>query len=169
MDRVKSVKELIKEMKDFSVLAIDLAYCSILFNSKETASEVIKIAQKMEALRTELEKTVLKAVTSGVDESQLIGVLRLGDYVEGIGSIAGEMAKKAIEGKIHEVEKSALSEAEERFFRLKADSELAKRTVQEIGTLKNIWIIAIKRGREWIYNPTGKIVLKKGDIVFGRG
>lgn len=167
MRKIRSVKELLTEMKDLAVLCIDLAYGSVLFNSKEIAEEVIEIAEEMDKLRDELEKRVLRSATPGVNEDDLIGILRLAAFSERISNNGAEIAIKVKEGKIHDIEKRALSEAEEKFIRLKIEKDLSTRKIAEIGDIKNVWIIAIKRGKSWIYHPNGKMVVKLNDIIFG--
>jgi uncharacterized protein with PhoU and TrkA domain len=89
-------------------LAIDLAYCSILFGDKDLAKEVSFISEKISTLREMMEKSVLKAATSGANEEKLIGILRLAAYSERISEVAEELAKTVLKGQIHDVEKSAL-------------------------------------------------------------
>ncbi|MBI5148567.1 hypothetical protein HZA33_02715 [Candidatus Pacearchaeota archaeon] len=165
--RGKSIKELLTEMKDLSVLAIDLAYGAVLFNSKEIAGEVMNIDDDMDDLRDQLEKLVLKTATLAGHEGDLASVLRLGAYAERISGVAAEMANKVIRGKIHEIEKKALSEAEEKIVRVKIGKEFHKRSVSEYGDIHGMYIFAIKRKKEWIYHPGGKVVLKKNDVIFG--
>lgn len=162
---MKNVKELITEIKDSTVLALDLAYCSIFFDSKEIASEVLKIEEKIKSMRKETEERILHVKTE--DKEALTGLLRIASYSERIVIITAEMAKQVIEGKIHEIAKKALAEAEEKFLKFKIEKEFDSRTVAEVADIKDVEIIAIKRKKFWIYKPKGKVQFKKGDVVIG--
>lgn len=164
---MRSVKELLSEMKDFGVLTIDLCYCSVLLGSKELAKEVIKIAKEMDKMRDEIEKAVLRAATSGTNKADLVGILRFAAYSEQISNIAAEMAEKVLEDKIHEIEKKALKDAEETFIRFKIEGKLTGMKVSEASNMKNAKIFVIKRKNDWIYHPSEKTILKRGDILFG--
>jgi len=163
----KNVKEMITEIKDLSVLAVDLAYCSILFADKDLAKEVSFISEKIEALRESMEKSVLMAATSGVKEDELIGILRLASYSERISSVAEELAKTVLKGQIHDVEKSALGEAEEKFIRLKIGREDSGKIILNFGPEKRIWVFAIKRKKSWIHHPKSSQRLETDDLIYG--
>lgn len=163
----KSIKELLTEMKDLSVLAIDLAYGGILFHSTEIAEEVLTIDEKMDELRDDLEKAVFNTCGIGGEGTDLIGVIRMGSYAERIAGVAAEMARKVISGKIHEIEKHALKEAEEKIIRRKIGSDFNKKTVSDYGAENTVYVFAIKRKKEWIYHPGGRVQLKTNDVVFG--
>ena len=149
--RGENIKDLLAEMKDLSVLAVDLAYCSIFFNNKDIAKEVKKIASKMDLLREKTERSVLRAAKSE-DEDKLIGLLRTGAYAERIANITAQMADIVLKGKIHEIGKKAFGEGEEKFSMFKVSEEFHERKISEIGDIYNVWIIALKRKR-WIYHP----------------
>src|SRR3989338_1760291 len=96
--RGENIKDLLAEMKDLSVLAIDLAYCSIFFNNKDIAAEVRKIAEKMDDLRDAAEKMILRAAKNEPAE-KLTGLLRTSAYSERISDIAAQMADKVLDRK----------------------------------------------------------------------
>jgi len=39
----------------------------------------------------------------------------------------------------------------------------------DLPTQTGMWVIAVKRGKRWIYGPDGDFVLQKGDMVIARG
>ena len=163
----KSIKDLLSDMKDLSVLAIDLAYCAIFFSNKEIAREVKKIAEKMDELREETEKTVLRA-SKTQDEEKLVGLLRVSAYSERISDIAAQMASMVVDNKIHEIAQEAFKESNQHFSMFKIDAEFDGRKVAEMGDLKDIWVIAIKRNKgRWTYHPSGRTTVNKGDVLIG--
>ena len=162
----KSIKESLSEMKDLAVLAIDLAYCSLFFDNKEIAREVKKIAEKMDSLRDETEKMVLRASKSE-DEDKLVGLLRTSAYTERISDVAAQIADVVLDGKIHEIEKESFKDSNQNFKMIRVDKEFEGRKIAEIGDIKNIWIIAIKRKDKWSYHPSGKVSVSKGDVLIG--
>ncbi|MEM3405914.1 MAG: PhoU domain-containing protein [Candidatus Pacearchaeota archaeon] len=163
----KNVKELITKIKDLSVLAVDLAYCSVLFSDKDLAKEVSSISRKIDDLRDNIEKSTLKAATSGVNEEKLIGILRLASYSERISNIAEELAKTVLKGQVHEIEKKSLNEAEENFVRIKIKRIDSNKNVSQFGKDNKIWIVTIKRKKTWIHHPKAEENLLAGDLVYG--
>lgn len=160
--KVKNVKEMLSELKDLCVLSVDLAYCAILFGSKEIAKEVMHIEEEADKLRDEIEKETLKAARHE-KAKELMGLLRLATSSEMITDISAEIVKELLEGTaVHEVERKALNDAKEKFFMQKINRAMM---VKEIEEKHKADVLAVKRKNKWIYKPKAETILLKGDLV----
>ncbi|OKY77874.1 MAG: PhoU-like domain fused to TrkA-C domain [Candidatus Methanohalarchaeum thermophilum] len=164
------------EMKDVSELATGLAYSAILFYTEDIAEEVQELEEKMDTKDSELEIWVLKAAKN-YDESELgklRSLLRIGRSSEIISDAAGEMADIVLRGlELHPIFALAVRESEEIITKVMAEkgSEVINKKLGEIPlkTKTGMHAMAIKRGDNWIYNPSAETILKENDFVIARG
>ncbi|MEM4727380.1 MAG: PhoU domain-containing protein, partial [Candidatus Bathyarchaeia archaeon] len=66
------------EMKDTSELMMDLAYSSLLLNSRELAEEVLQLEEKVDKMHTDFELSVLSRCAVEGDIKGLMALLRMG-------------------------------------------------------------------------------------------
>ena len=170
-----TAKDILREMKDTSEMMVDLAYSALLFNNREIAEEVLHLEERMDEL---LHRMRISCILAGrrVDEAQeLSGILKIAGAAENISNAAGDIAKLAMRGyKLpKEIVRTIIMEAEEPLtkVRLNPDSPLAGKTLGELklATETGMTIIAIRRGKEWIFNPEKDTRLFGGDVLFARG
>jgi uncharacterized protein with PhoU and TrkA domain len=161
------------ELKNTSELMIDLAYSSLMLNSKELADEVQRLEEYMDKLHTDFE---LLALTSGFkkeEASGFLGLIRLGVATEKIADAAAEMAEVVLRGiEPHPVLKLAIREAEETVTLacVTADSPLVNKTLKEVRVHEEtgMWILAIKRGEKSL-RPKPDTVFQPGDVLIASG
>jgi len=164
------------EMKNISELATGLAYSAILFYSEEIANEVMQLEELMDRMNNKLEMDVLKSARNYSDEEleKLSGLLRIGRISEVISDAAMEIADIVLRGvEPHPIFAFAVRESDEIISRkeIKDGSKLEGKTLGEVTlrTKTGMNVMAVRRGKNWIYNPSGKTRLESGDILIAKG
>ena len=161
------------ELKNTSELMIDLAYSSLMLNSKDLAEEVQRLEETMDKMHTEFE---LLALTSGFkrqEASGFLGLIRLGVATERIADAAAEMAEVVLRDiEPHPVLKLAIKEAEETVAQayVAEGSPLINKTLKEVRVPEEtgMWIMAIKRGEKSLRPKPGTLI-QLGDILIASG
>lgn len=162
------------ELKNTSELMIDLAYSSVLFNNTEIAEEVIFLDKRMEEIADEIEETIMNMEPSKEAMVKALVLLRLKMTIEKIGESAASIADVVIRGfSEHPVISMSLLESEvvTNKAELLPSSTLNNKTLGEIRLASRcgMFVIAIKRGRRYIYGPGKHTVLQEGDVLLARG
>lgn len=171
----RNVKDILVEMKDTSELMIDLAYSSLLTNSKVIAEEVIELERKMDDLQYEIETMLMLAARTPEDAADLSGIMHVAHAAEDISDAAGDIVDIVFRGVgDHPIYRSFLDETEEQVVRLNIvkNSQLDGKTIGELQILKKTgcYIRAIKRSAEgWVYNPGKENKLLANDILIAIG
>jgi len=172
----KKFEEIVKrfvDLKDTSELMIDLAYSSLLLNSRELAEEVQKLEEYVDRLHTEFELLVLSSKFKKEEAKGFLGLIRLGVVTEKIADAAAQIAEVVLRGlEPHPVLKLAIEEAEETitYVQVAENSVLANKTLKDarIPEETGMWILAIKRGDKCI-RPKPDSKIQAGDILIASG
>ena len=170
----KNIKDLLTEMKDTSELMVDLAYTAMIYDDEDIAQEVLNLEDKMDTLDYHIKMAAMLS-TRRVDEAEgLLGVLQVAACSENIANAAGDIAKIVLMNMGIPMElKVALREAEETVVRatIAAESVMAGRTLGdlELDLETGMWVIAIRRNEDWIYDPDKETRLRQGDVLIARG
>src|SRR5436309_9355054 len=166
--------DLLVEMKNSAEVAVGLAYSSLLFKDRALAAEVGTLEARSDILHDELESWVLKAAPEARNTDQLRGLLRLAYASEMIFDAARDMTWLVEAGEeLHPVIQMALSESEE----VAAETVVEKGSRAEGKSLKQLqletetgmFVLAVQRGRRWIYRPRPRFELQAGDRVISLG
>jgi uncharacterized protein with PhoU and TrkA domain len=169
-----NMKELLVEMKDTSELMIDLAYSAMIYDNEDIAEEVLRLEEKMDTLEYYMKITAMQAARRIDEAHQLAGVLKAASAAENIANAAGDIANitRLKMGILPEL-KADIREAEETVTRItiEPDSPIIGKTLDELKleTEMGMWVIAIRQGSSWIYDPQGDTTIINGDILFARG
>ena len=160
-------------LKDTSELMIDLAYSSLLLNSRELAEEVQALEERMDNLHTEFELLVLSSGFKPEESKDFLGLIRLGVVTEEIADAASEIADVVLRGlEPHPILKRVIEEAEETVTRVRVSntSTLVGKNLREaqIQEETGMWVLVIRRGKEWL-RPRSDTVIKAGDILIASG
>ena len=160
-------------LKDTSELMIDLAYSSLLLNSRELAEEVQALEERMDNLHTEFELLVLSSGFKPEESKDFLGLIRLGVVTEEIADAATEIADVVLRGlEPHPILKRVIEEAEETVTRVRVSntSSLVGKNLREaqIQEETGMWVLVIRRGKEWL-RPRSDTVIKAGDILIASG
>ena len=160
-------------LKDTSELMIDLAYSSLLLNSRELAEEVQALEERMDNLHTEFELLVLSSGFRPKESKDFLGLIRLGVVTEEIADAAMEIADVVLRGlEPHPILRRVIKEAEETVSRVRVSktSPLVGKNLREaqIQEETGMWVLVIRRGEEWL-RPRSDTVIKDGDILIASG
>jgi len=169
----KKIIDMLVELKDTSELMMDLAYSSILFNSRELAQEVQILEEHMDNLHTEFELLVLTRCIQPEESKHFLGLIRLGVVTEKIADAAAQIADVVLRGlEPHQVLKLAIKEAQETVTHVHVSkkSPLVGKRLQEaqIHEETGMWVLAVKRGDKWI-RPKPDTVIEAGDLLIASG
>lgn len=169
----EKVVEKFVELKDTSELMMDLAYSSLLMNSKELAEEVQKLEEYVDKLHTEFELLVLSSGFKKEEAKGFLGLIRLGVVTEKIADAAAEIAEVVLrEIEPHPVLKLAIEEAAETvtYATVSENSPLANKTLRDakVPEETGMWVLAIKRGDKCI-RPKPDSKIQVGDVLIASG
>jgi uncharacterized protein with PhoU and TrkA domain len=166
--------DIIVEMKNWSELAVGLAYTAVLFDNKDVAIEVEEIEQQMDEMKYDLQRWVLQAAKYVEDIESLRGLLHLAVSTEIISDAALKIANVVLhEIESHPILAMAIRESDEIITRaeIAPGSEMDGKSLGELEleTETGMYVLAIKRGGRWNYNPRARVTLEAGDMIFARG
>jgi len=161
------------ELKNTSELMIDLAYSSLMLNSKDLAEEVERLEENVDKLHTDFELLALTSDFKKEEASGFLGLIRLGVATERIADAAAEMAEVVLRGiEPHPVLKLAIREAEETVTQacVTSDSQLVDKTLKEarVPEETGMWILAIRRGNKSL-RPKPGMKIQLGDVLLASG
>lgn len=169
----QKVIDMLVELKDTSELMMDLAYSSILFNSKELAQEVRMLEEHMDNLHTEFELLVLTRCIQPEESKNFLGLIRLGVVTEKIADAAAQIAGVVLRGlEPHPVLKLAIKEAEETvtLVHVSKKSPLVGKSLRQaqIQEETGMWVLAVRRGDKWI-RPKPDTTIEARDVLIASG
>jgi uncharacterized protein with PhoU and TrkA domain len=161
------------ELKNLSELMIDLAYSSLMLNSRELAEEVERLEEYVDKLHTDFELLALTSDFEKEEASGFLGLIRLGVATERIADAAAEMGEVVLRGiEPHPVLKLAIREAEETVTQacVTDNSPLINKTLKEARVHEDtgMWILAIKRGERSL-RPKPDTRFQLGDTLIASG
>jgi uncharacterized protein with PhoU and TrkA domain len=173
-DQPKNVKDLLVELKDASELMVDLAYAAVFFNDEKVAREVGRLEERMSAHLRSLRIMAMLAARSPDDAEGMAGVLWIADAIEEIGDAASDIARVvAARLGIPDALRRDLRHADEMTARVKVrdDAAAGGRTLRELSlpTETGMWVMAIRSGLDWEFDPGPDDVVSAGDVLLIRG
>jgi uncharacterized protein with PhoU and TrkA domain len=166
--------DILVEMKNSAEVAVGLAYSSLLFKDPALAAEVATLESRSDILHDELESWVLKAAPEARNTDELRGLLRLAYAGERIFDAARDMTWLIEKGEeLHPVIQMALEETEEVTAEtiIEPGSRAEGRSLKQLQleTETGMFVLAVQRGRRWIYRPRPRFELEAGDRVISLG
>ena len=169
-----SVREALTEMKDLSEIMIDLAYSAALFHSRELAEEVLELEKRVDYLAYMLDMSAMLAARDAEDAESLIAVTTVAVATDKISDAAADIATIVLrEIGIHPIVREAFEKVEERLARaeVKPRSIFNHKKLRDLELAAEIGvdIIAIRRRREWIIDPSEDETILEGDVLIARG
>ena len=173
-DEPKTVKELLVELKDASELMVDLAYAAVFFNEEKLAQEVGRLEERMNAHLRRLRIMAMLAARSPEDAEGMAGVLWIADAIERIGDAASDIARVvAARLGIPDALRFDLRHADEMTARVKirTDAPGAGQTLRDLSlpTETGMWVMAIRSGMDWRFDPGPDDVISEQDVLLIRG
>jgi len=168
-----NVKEIFVEMKNTAELMVDLAYSAVLFREKEMAKEVLELEEYLDLLNYNLMVRAVLSARNIKDAERITSILQMGRSIDDITNAAADLAKMVIEEKVHPLVTEVILESEETIGRVVVSPEsiLVGKSLEELDLPTNtgVWVVAIRRGKRWIFDPDEDVKILPGDIIIGRG
>ncbi len=169
-----SVREALTEMKDLSEIMIDLAYSAALFHSRELAEEVLELEKRVDYLAYMLDMNAMLAARDAEDAESLIGVATVAAATDKISDAAADIAIIVLkEIGIHPIVREVFEKVEERLARaeVKSTSFFVNKKLGDLELAAKIGvdIIAIRRRKDWIIDPSEDETILEGDVLIARG
>jgi uncharacterized protein with PhoU and TrkA domain len=170
----RNVKDLLVELKDASELMVDLAYAAVFFNEEKLAQEVERLEQRMSDNLRHLRIMAMLAARSPEDAEGMAGVLWIADAIEGMGDAASDIARVvAARLGIPDALRQDLRHADEMTarVRLREEATAAGRSLRDLSlpTESGMWVMAIRSGMDWRFDPGPDDVVSVGDVLLVRG
>ncbi len=173
-DQPKNVKELLVESKDAAELMVDLAYAAVFFDEEKLAREVERLEERMDGNLRRLRTMAMLAARSPEDAEGMAGVLWIADAIEKIGDAASDIGR--VVGArlgIPDALRPDLRHADEVSGRVKIreDAQAIGRTLRDLSlpTETGMWVMAIRSGMDWEFDPGPDDVVSEGDVLLFRG
>jgi uncharacterized protein with PhoU and TrkA domain len=173
-DRPRNVKELLVEAKDASELMVDLAYAAVFFNDDDLAEMVEELEERMDGYLRRLQEISMLAARSPEDAEAMAGVLHIAGAIEKIGDAAADIARVVqVNLGIPDELRPDLRHADEIVGRVKVreDAPSVGRSLGELALAveTGMWVIAMRRGPEWVFDPGADDVVSAGDVLVFQG
>jgi uncharacterized protein with PhoU and TrkA domain len=173
-EQPRNVKELLVELKDASELMVDLAYAAVFFNEEKLAQEVERLEQRMSDNLRRLRIMAMLAARSPEDAEGMAGVLWIADAIEGVGDAASDIGRVvAARLGIPDALRKDLRHADEMTARVRVrdESPAAGRSLRDLSlpTESGMWVMAIRSGLDWRFDPGADDVVSGGDVLLVRG
>jgi len=169
-----SIRICLAEMRDMSSLMVDLAYSSILFRSHEIAEVVREINEKFEKFSRKLWLATLNAAKRERNIVGLNNLLQIVKSIEQISEAANSIVDVILRGvELHPVFAHALTEANEKIGRgdVLENSKFVGKSLKELNlwTTMGAYVLMIKRGKRYIFDPPRRAKIRAGDSLIVRG
>ncbi len=169
-DRPSNVKDLLVELKDASELMVDLAYGAVFLNERNLAEEVERLDERMNGYLRRLRTTAMLAARSPEDAEGMAGVLWIADAIQRIGDAASDIARVvAARLGIPDALRHDLRHADEITARVRVrdDAPAIGQTLRELSlpTETGMWVMAIRSGTSWEFDPGPEDVVSGGDAL----
>jgi uncharacterized protein with PhoU and TrkA domain len=172
-EHFKKIVDKLVFLKDTSELMIDLAYSSLLLNSRALAEEVEALEDHIDNFHTDFELLVLSSGFKPKESKDFLGLIRLGVVTEEIADAAMEIADVVLRGlEPHPILRRVIEEAEETVTRVTVSetSPLIGKKIREAQIQEDtgMWVLVIRRGKYWL-RPRPDTVIKAGDVLLAAG
>jgi len=173
-DQPRNVKDLLVEAKDASELMVDLAYAAVFFNDEDLAEEVESLERRLYGYLRRLRQFAILAGRSPEDAEQMSDVLWIAGAIEKIGDAASDIARVvAARLGIPDALRKDLRHADEIIgrVRVREDAPCIGRSLRELllPSETGMWLMAVRRGDEWVFDPDADTVLSEGDVLLFHG
>lgn len=172
---MNKIETMLLELKDTSEFMVDLAYSSLLYNNSEIAEEVIFLEGRMDELGAAIQEQLLNVAKDNPDVvAKFSVILRLQMAAEEIANAAASIADVVLRGLgEHPVIQMSIQESEVTIERatVSDDSILVGKKFGDIrlGSISGMYVIAIKRGNQFVYGPDKFTTINAGDVLIARG
>ena len=173
MKALERIEDKLLRMKDTSELMIDLAYSALLYNNKQIAKEVYHLEDLIDELYNDIQYSAVSD-TAKKNPNVALTLIRLATSIEMIADSARGIADVVLRDiEPHPIVKMSILESEVIISKtqVKRGSKMVNCNLGKLrlASETGIWVIAIRRGKEWIFGPDENTDIKTGDILIARG
>ena len=130
--------------------------------------------EMLDELANDIQRQAIERVVQDRDEGKAFTVIKLAAAVEEISDAAMQIAMVTIrDDEPHPVIRLSIKDADTiiTLAEVKQGSDLIGRSLgkMRLASQSGMWIVAVKRGRKYLYGPDKNAVLELGDVVISRG
>jgi len=172
---MNEIESMLLDLKNTSELMIDLAYSSLLFNSHEIAEEVVFLEERMDEISSDIQEAIINFGKAAPEEfAKLTILLRMQMAIEDIANAAASIADVVLRGLgEHPVIQMSIQESDVVIERVVVtpESKMSNRTLgdMKLSSTCGMFVIAIKRGKQYIYGPGRTTMILEGDVLIANG
>ena len=171
---LEGIEEQFMELKDTSELMIDLAYSALLYDNEEIAKEVMLLEDVVDKLNYNIQRSAFMATLEDKNVDKAMAMIRLASSIEAIADAAMEIADVVLRDiEPHPIFKMSVMDSDVIITKTPVgkSSAIAGKTLGESKVMSDtgMWVIAVKRGKQWIYGPDENTMIKEGDVLIARG
>lgn len=165
-----TVRELMTEIKDTSEVIVDLAYASLMYNSREMADKVAEMEGEIDELKYALRIKLLLAARTREEAKQLSGILQVASAADMISRAAGDIVKLLdVPKENRPFINTIIDESDEkiRMARISPKSDMVGFTIEQLAVeaCTGTKIIALKNRKGWLYDPDDGVKIHAGDDI----
>ncbi len=170
---LQRMEQMLLRMKDTSELMVDLAYSALLYNNKEIAQEVYHLEEITDGLYNKIQHFAVAQIAKQ-NATAALTVIRLATSIEMIGDSARGIADVVLrEIEPHPIVRLSILESDVIISKVvvRKNSNVANCTLgsMRIASETGMWVIAIRRGSEWLFGPDENTKILSEDILIVRG
>ncbi len=171
---MEDIEKMLLELKNTSELMVDLAYSSLIYDNMDIAEEVFFMEEMVDELTQNIQEMVVERVVNDNDASRALVLISLSNSLEEISDAAMQIADVVLRDvKPHPVIRLSMRDSEVIISTIRVDegSELAGRTLGEVRLASQcgMWVIAIKRDKQYLYGPDKNTRIEPDDYLIARG
>lgn len=170
----RNVKELLTEAKDASELIVDLAYAAVFFSDESLANEVHELEDRMNGSLRRLRTIAMLAARSPEDAEAMEAVLWIASAIETFGDAASDIAR-VVSARLGlpDALRLDLRHADEMAgrVRVRPEAPIIGQSLREVAlpVETGMWLLAIRRGDDWEFDPGPDSVVSEGDVLLFKG
>ena len=173
MSELERIEKMLLTMKDTSELMVDLAYSALLYNNKEIAQEVYHLEDICDNLYNRIQNFSVKRIANK-NANVALTLIRLATSIEMIADSARGIADVVLRDiEPHPIVRLSIRESDAIISKVevKPTSKLTNCTLGGIrlASETGMWVIAMRRGKKWIFGPDENTKIKSEDILIVRG
>lgn len=169
-----SVKELLVEMRDAAMLAVDLAYATLVFKDRELADEVLRLERKIDSLIHDLQVKIMLTARDTKDALALQPILHAAVATDRISNAAGDIIYPILRGaEPHPIILEGLRKLDEPIISVQVSpsSSLCKKGTdgRALRAKLGVDVLAVRRTNQWIFGTENLDRIMPKDTIIARG
>ena len=167
------IEQQLLKMKDTSELMMDLAYSALLYNNKKIAQEVYYLEDIVDKLFNKIQYTAVNH-TAKKNPNVALTLIRLATSIEMIADSARGIADVVLRDiEPHPIVRMSIRESDAIISKVevKQNSTMVNCTLGKIrlASETGMWVVAIRRGNDWLFGPNENTEILPDDIMIVRG